>query len=250
MKKLISACLCSCCLLPVFAQQTDTLKARAGGFSTELNVNLFESELNFNNVLKQIKGRYFISDQWAMRVAFSIDRKKENHDENQAYGTNAYFIKDTRKTFSYSLGAGFEYHFKGTRRLSPYLGAEAWFGKKKSSETIETKDQTTEIEGAWMQQSTIYVGSQYVYPITVTDYIEKGFVSGGFNLLAGFDFYVAKNFYLGYEFIVLGISIIKYDTIDITYTNPSSSSSAPVINGKDFEFGPSLINGIRVGYFF
>jgi hypothetical protein len=106
------------------------------------------------------------------------------------------------------------------------------------------------VEGAWSQQ---FYGGNPNYPIS-TNYVERAYFRYGANLVAGFDFYMAKHFYLGYE-MTFGFSSTKYTDIDIStiYTSGTyipSENSVVDYEAKSFSVGPNLINGIRLGYAF
>jgi hypothetical protein len=238
--------LCSVISGLVYGQ--DTLKVTSGRFTTELNINPFIGELSLNNALNQIKVRYFLADNTALRIGLSLSTKKSTSGSSSAYGSNPFNAEDERKTSTVGLNFGFEKHFKGTKRLSPYLGAELAVASKSSSQTLTSTNQsstpstvTTTIKGAWQTTSFNNNGS-------FTTYDERAFFQYGLNIVGGFDFYVARNFFIGYE-IAYALLKTNYKNIDVT-TTPTSNSPRPDISQKDFTFSPSLINGIRVGFVF
>lgn len=243
MKKLPLSFLLSC-LICCIAYSQDTLKVSQGHFTTELNINPFKGELSLNNALNQIKARYFIANNVALRIALNFNSKKTSTDNSSVYGSNPINTKTSQKTTAVGLNFGFEKHFKGTRRLSPYLGAEFVLGSKSASQTLTSGNTETKIDGAW-QTYTIIPGNNGGYSI---DYTEKAYFQYGFNLLGGFDFYVAKHFYMGYE-IAFGLSQTNYKDISVT-SKPNSGFVSPDYSQKDFSFGATLINGIRVGFVF
>ncbi len=224
-----------------FAFSQDTLKAVKGKYTTELNVNPFEGEVSFNNLLNQIKIRTFISDQYALRLAFNTDFVKNINDAENVYGPSPYKSEQTQKSSTIGVNFGIEKHFAGTQRLSPYIGAEVFYGNKSSSQENRGKNasgelQEREIKGAWY-------GSQQ-------SYIERGYNQGGLNLLAGFDFYIAKNFYFGYE-MAWGYSTLKYKDVEVTYKPmPDDGNPLGETDIKEVKFGANLINGIRLGFIF
>jgi hypothetical protein len=226
----------------------DTLKAMRKNFSTELNINPFQGSLNFNNALQQIKVRYFLSNNMALRLALNASSKKNDNEVSSPPGTNSFTNSTVRKTSTIGLSAGIEKHFKGTKRLSPYIGGELAFSTKSSTQTIKNSTQNgtltstveTKIDGAWLP-------SNYNNGI---DYQERAYTKYGVNLLSGFDFYIAKNFYFGYEF-TFQFNLTKYNDIDITtkgFTDPQPPSDH--YDDKDLFIGPNLLNGIRLGFVF
>lgn len=231
----------------VFAQ--DSLKVTHGRFTTELNINPFAGELSLNNALNQIKVRYFVADNTALRIGLSLSTRKSTSGSSTVYGSNPYSNEDVRKTSTVGLNFGFEKHFIGTKRLSPYLGAELAVASKSSSQTLTSNypsstpgTVTTHIKGAWQVSNFNNNGSFYTYE-------ERAFVQYGLNMVAGFDFYVAKNFYMGYE-IAYALLKTNYKNIDVTTTPTSNTGIRPDISQKDLTLSPSLINGIRIGFVF
>jgi hypothetical protein len=214
-------------------------------WGTELNFNPFNGSLSFNNASGQFKLRKFLPGNKALRLSVAMEYKQDNNTVDDPYGTSAIHNKDRRNSFSLSANLGQEKHFNGSKRLSPYIGWEAGFGFKTSQHIIGTSTSTTTIKGAW-EQVTYYNSGQYYY--SSTNYIERGFWSIGANFVAGFDFYMSKSFYLGYE-VLFGADYIKYSTIDITQTN-NSNSNTPDQNDESWKLGPKLSNGIRIGFIF
>ena len=238
------------------ALSQDTLKTLSGSWTAELNVNPLQGQISLNNAINQIKVRYFKANNVAYRLAFSINNVKRDDDKKSSYGTNPIDDSDVRKSTSFGLNFGIEKHFTGTRRLSPYIGGEIAFGLKSASETIDSKQSTTEIKGGWQDSQPIqyYNNGSYYYYTSITN-TEHGYKSIGLNFVTGFDFYVAKHLFLGYE-MLFGFNYIKNDAIITTVTpkpgqtNYNSGNNSPNQNSKERNFGPKVINGIRLGYTF
>jgi hypothetical protein len=224
-----------------FAFSQDTLKAVKGKYTTELNVNPFQGDVSFNNLINQIKIRTFISDQYALRLAFNTDFVKNTNDAENVYGPSPYKSEQTQKSTTIGVNFGIEKHFTGTQRLSPYIGAEIFYVNKSSSqhnnsENTSGETEEREIDGAW------YASQQ--------GYTERGYNQGGLNLLAGFDYYIAKNFYFGYE-MAWGYSSLKYKDIEVTYKpEPDEGNPLGDTDIKEVKFGAKLLNGIRLGFIF
>ena len=227
----------------------DTLKATYRNFLTELNVNLFQGQLTLNNALNQIKFRYMITGANALRLGVSTDSRRVVNNAENVYGTSPSKDDETMTTTMIGINFGFEKHFTGTKRLSPYIGGELTVGYKWSKDVNETNTLTTTIKGAWQQYQIIQTSNgSYSY----TSYSgERGFFSYGLNLVTGFDFYMANHLFIGYE-LEFGFIQKNYSNIDVTYSGSSSSSYSPSpdYNNKEFSFGPRIINGIRIGYVF
>jgi hypothetical protein len=239
------------------AYAQDTLKTSAKSWSAELNVNPFQGQISLNNALNQIKVRYFATEKLAYRLAFNINNFRKDNGQSNVYGTNPIENSDVKKSTTFSINLGLENHFTGTRRLSPYIGAEIAFGVKDASETINTKQSTTEIKGGWQSTQVIqYNNGNGTYYYTNIFNTEIGFQSYGINLVTGFDYYVSKNFYFGYE-MLFGYNYTKYNKVETTVTpkpgqdtQTGTNNSYPDQTGKEHSFGPKIINGIRLGYTF
>ena len=239
------ACFLSLTFSSIKAQ--DTLKPLLKGWSTELNFNPFDGSLTLNNANGQIKIRKFLPNDIALRLAFTLSYKNDEDKMEYPYGTNPVNYTDQRQSFMVAVNFGTEKHFSGTRRISPYIGWEAGLGYKKSKEELENNTNSKTIKGAWQTYEVSYSGQNYYY---TTNYIERGFWSAGANVLTGFDFYMAKDFYFGYE-IGFGFEYLKYSTIEVTKdTEFPDQGTYPDQDGSSWKIGPRLVNGIRIGYTF
>lgn len=221
-------------------------------WSTELNFNPFNGNLDLNNASGQIKFRYFQPNRTAWRFAVNLNYKQNNNSEESLYGTSPYKNSSRQKSTTIGLNIGKEKHFDGTKRLSPYIGWEMALGFKSSYQKISTKNSSIEIEGSWVKYVQEY-SSQYPNQYYTTQvFEERGYWSVGANLIGGFDFYVSQKFYLGYE-ILFGLDYKGYKDIDITekYTNSQTTpESYPDHKDESWSFGPRLTNGIRLGFVF
>jgi hypothetical protein len=234
--------------LGAFAQTTkvDTgksLKPTTKSLTTELNVNPFNGQISLNNSLNQIKFRYFTSPTVALRLGFNVSRIDSVNNVNNPYGTNSNFNNDEKKSTTLGVNLGVEKHFTGTKRLSPYIGADFSITERSSSENISNNQSTTAVTNAWYY--TYYNGNT-----TITTIQQPGYTRYGLNLFTGFDFYIARHFFFGYEFNY-NISKTTWKDISIV-TTPSTgtSNNNSTIKNTNTTFGPSLINGIRLGYSF
>lgn len=230
-----------------FAQTTkvDTQKSLKPGIrnlTTELNVNPFNGQISLNNSLNQIKFRYFTSPTVALRLGFNISRIDSTYNVNNPYGTNSYFDNDSKKSTTVGFNLGIEKHFVGTRRLSPYIGADLSITDRSSSESISNNQSTTNVTNAWYY-------SYYNNNTLISQIQQPGYTRFGLNLFTGFDFYIARHFFFGYEFNY-NISKTNWKEVSIITTPSTGTTSNGSTKNSNFTFGPSLINGIRLGYSF
>ncbi len=192
------------------------IKPTAGEFTLEANVNLLNSDVRLSNSLNQIRGRYFMSDDFALRLGanLSLDSRTQNPDDDTE-------IKYSH--FAISLMPGIEKHFTGTDRLSPYIGAELGIGISSRSQEVTADGNKTEIKGGW-------------------DTGERGNFQFGLNGIAGFDFYVARHLYVGYE-LGFGFNLRSDSAVEVNNIETDGKNSS-------FSIGPNVRNGIRVGFVF
>lgn len=225
-----------------------SLKQRGRNVATELNVNPFNGSLSLNNSLNQIKFRYFTSPAFAWRLGITGSQINSVSENNQPYGNNPYRFKDERSSTTLGLNLGLEKHFAGTKRLSPYLGADLILASK-STEQETTEGQTvTTITGAW--RDYVHDPNNPAYP-SIQYSAERGYVRYGLHVFTGFDFYMARHFFFGYE-VNFGVSRSVLDDIEVTQTYSTGYSPANnnEVKNNSFTFGPSLMNGVRIGYIF
>ncbi|MCL7987927.1 hypothetical protein M8998_08250 [Sphingobacterium sp. lm-10] len=232
-----------------FAQTYDdgSLKAKKGNFLTELNVNPFKANLSLNNSLNQIKGRYFIKDDLALRLGVSVNVVDSTGSYGSPYGSQSYFISTSTKQSSTDFNFGIEKHFRGTNRLSPYIGVDVSWGRQRSRNNVTTNASTVDVKNGYLELMPVYDNNGYGNHFTLTP---DGYTRFGAMAIAGFDFYMAKSFFVGYEFN-LGYSNFKYKTPEVTGLGDDSRGIFNSISNKSVtSFKPSLMNGIRIGYTF
>ncbi|KAA9340307.1 hypothetical protein [Adhaeribacter soli] len=231
MKKLIlSAALLAGLAFGAKAQTTTTsdeggIKPVAGEVTMEANVSLLNGGVSLSNSLNQLRGRYFLSDNMAVRLGVNI-----------SYNSDAPRPDVESRTIEFSLAPGIEKHFAGTNRLSPYVGADLLFGIK----NVHFEDEND--RGGGIDRIEID-GS-------IDNGNNRGFFLIGLAGVAGCDFYVARHLYFGYE-LGLELSSTKLSEVETTTTyNNGSSITIKTPDESNFNFGPRVRNGIRVGFVF
>ncbi|MEP2773580.1 MAG: hypothetical protein ABJH05_15615 [Fulvivirga sp.] len=200
-------------IITVQAQEVKDYKPTGSEWNAEVNFDPFSSSpIN----ISYIRLRKFMSESSALRLGVSIAGESDKPDEN---------IK--RSTFTINLRPGYEHHFTGTDRISPYVGAELDFALKSTKEEDTSNDAT--LTGAYASGA------------------ERGFTRIGLNALLGVDFYVVKNLYLGTE-IGFGFEIINEADIEI---DPDPVNQNPLDEGgSSFQFGPNFNSSLRLGFIF
>ncbi len=178
-----------------------------------------------------LRYRQFTSNTMAIRANVFLGYMSKStitQDANTADGANDKELKDSESSFEFNLRPGFESHFEGTDRLSPYVGAELDLNFRRTSAVSQEQNEDDDIEET-----------------TTTN--EDGSFRFGLNGLAGFDYYFSKHLYFGAE---LGFGL--------SYTSPfktvtkAGSVSIESKEGKDamLNFGPNVNSAIRIGFLF
>jgi len=172
-----------------------------------------------------LRFRMFNSESSAIRVGFSVGGSKTqtvNTQPGEEVGPDGKVqmpeLYDTEKSFNFSIRPGYEKHFAGTDRLSPYVGGEIIFAM--GSETL-----TREFSGP---QTSDDLGDFAKY-VTWEMTRKQGTTTFGVNGVAGVDFYFVDNLYMGVE-LGLGFQSTSYKDRETTASNAEAweqSNGAP-----------------------
>lgn len=245
MKKSKIICAVIILLMTFPAMSQEVVSGGEKKWGTELNFNPFNGSLSLNNSTGQIKVRRFLSDEIALRVGVVLAWQNYGDEVEQKYTQTPYTSSDKKQSLQTIINFGIEKHFLKGKHLSPYLGAEAGIGFKRSKHEMELNEKKRTIDGAW--QSSQYNGQYYIQ-----SFEENNYISAGANFLTGFDFYMVENFYFGYEF-GFGVEYKRFGNIEITQDEDYSSyneTPLPKTKSSSWRLAPNLINGIRIGYNF
>ena len=209
--------------------------------STSVYAQKFESgdknlEMNFAPFggspisITGIKARMFNSESTALRLGVNISMANDKSPTGTtADGSVTLFDKES--TFNLNLRPGYEMHFEGTSRLSPYVGGEVDFA-------LQTYKMDTEFEGGTANEVE-----------TGTSKGDNGYLRLGVNAIAGFDYYFADKLYIGSE-IGFGFSMVSNSDIEKESTVSGFTAPDPQEQGTTMNIGPNFIGAIRLGYCF
>ena len=192
-------------------------KPAARNFTAEVNFNPFSSSPVSINYLR---ARKFLTDQKALRLGLLLGFKNQQPQD-----------KIDQSSFEINIRPGYEWHFAGTERLSPYLGADidVAFKTAKYNNNGNQSVYVNSVNGAWDSNGT-----------------EHGFFRFGGNILAGVDFYLIKKLYMGVEF-GYGFQLTNYSDIVVTTQGGGSTTAA---GGTNFQLGPNYNSSLRLGFVF
>lgn len=246
----------------------------------EMNLEVQFAPLGGNPIgLNGLRFRKFLSETSAVRVNFFLGGTTNSSPTREA-GTESFLpngdvvsnsnrLSDIARTFDFTIRPGYEIHFDGTDRLSPYVGFEIDFGTGSVSDESELFSATGQVS-----ESTV----------SVQDFVEwsrtesQSYTRLGFNLVAGFDFYFADNLYLGAE-LGYGFARTAWNDVEYSWTNDNAyfmavsggasinatqgddtefylpggdgnNQDMPQMGGSNSAFGPTVNGRIRLGYLF
>ncbi len=199
-------------------------KPSAGDVSLEVNFVPFSTapiQLDF------IKGRFFLSDNMAVRLGFLFDISSVGNSLPDPNNINN-IEKEKERIIDFGLTPGIEIHFPVGERVSPYFGAEIGF---------LTRSYKYEYNTNFNNDRIVQTGL-------------NGFTSIGLNLVAGADLYLYKGLYLGAEF-GFGFSSTSFPDVVTTATTGGLTVTTTVVdNSSLFLFGPNTVSAIRLGWSF
>ena len=167
-----------------------------------------------------IRARYFVNENIAARVQLGLgDGLGTPRSESYTFyengdGTGGSGTQDiTRLQWMAQIGG--EYHLTGTDRMSPYFGLGINFGGGSYAESWDKYDGTG-------------------YNANIGAEVDAKYSMFGVGLLAGMDYYVFENIYLGLE---LGLTFNSYNYSDVTtvVTSAVPSGTTTIVNAGNKE---------------
>ena len=222
MKKVLVIAVLTVCMFG-FASAQENYKPKAGDFSLEVGFAPFGQDIINAGALA---GYIHFSDNVALKIGLGLGfghEKWDNGETGDKLGTYA------ENSFKVSLDPGIVYSFKGTPRLTPYIGAGLSFG-------ILTHSTTTEVGSS--SQEIAHCGDADAFTF-------------GLGAATGFNYYIAKNLYLGAE-VGLNFNFTSYFNEKTTNTGngfgstPAESNESH--NGLGFGIGAYPL--LRLGWTF
>lgn len=222
-------------------EEQKTFKQEEGDQAFEINFDpgsIFGSNGGGQfDYLGGIRYRTFISDESAFRIGVNISYIKDTQiiqQEDQGGNNDLVELKDKSSEFGISLLGGKEFHFTGTKRLSPFVGYQGLIGYSRTVRNTDVQPDLTDNDtytNRWKNPNG-------------TD----GFSIGG-GVFAGFDYYFVKNLYLGVE-LDFGFAYTKKLTTTFEHGDDNDFDTESK-NGSSFNISPSLTTAnLRLGWIF
>ena len=169
-----------------------------------------------------VKGRLFFNESWCMRIQLGFDN---NSTEAKSFVDNSSdnWTKTVKSTTMFTFFPGFEYHFAGNDRLSPYIGGDLGFGLYNHHNKVTSSENSNK---------AVTEGTNYLM---------------GINAVTGVDIFLYQGLYLGVE-ISLGFNNLRENSTrnDVTVCGTTSASKP-----KDYthvsQFGFNCVPSLRLG---
>lgn len=211
----------------LFFNESFAQKAVQKNLTLEATLNLQVGGAPINFQISEIKMRYFLKNNIALRTRFAYTFSNNTDFVYNALNPAILPFTLKSKQSSFNLGIGFEKHFTGTEKLSPYLGAEVGFGLNSNSlNGTNTFNGQSYSEGSTFTAQTVNSNNIYC------------------GLIFGADYYIVPSVYIGAE-IGYGLSVQNYGTRQIW-----NSNSPEIIEnslGSGLGFGLQANPGVRIG---
>ncbi|MBO7635845.1 MAG: outer membrane beta-barrel protein [Paludibacteraceae bacterium] len=203
---------------------SNEFKADQGKFMAEIGFSPVSAGFDDVNLVGgQLRGVYVASDKIKIRlgVGFGVNKSA---DET---GVGDDWTKETHRTSLLTINPGFTYSFAGTPKLEPYVGLEVGFGTTASKDVVENN--TTKI---------------------TNKNIVTGINTFSFSGLTGFNYYFAKNIFVGAE-IGLGFGInVQKGSYTETVTEGRIEKEESDVESHEFAFSPTFVPTLRLGWAF
>jgi hypothetical protein len=207
-----------------------------------------------------LKYRNFLEDNRAFRVSLMLDNSTDVYvtaqegDESDTDPVSPQ-LHDTEKNSMFGLAVGYEMHWDGQDRLSPYWGVEAFFMTGNSSYETEY----------WGANDIDNLG-QLEKNVTWTATTSQGTNTFGIRLVTGADFYFTDAMYMGVEaglgFASTKVTDYTTEVSDLVAWNlengatPETNAPVAIVGGIDdghlsnFTLGNVFQSSLRIGYLF
>lgn len=191
-----------------------------------------------------LRGRYFLSPTTAIRTGLAIDVTSTNKEIAKNATQNVDGLTEKTSSIIIDLRPGFEKHFAGTERLSPYVGAELAIQLKTASSEV-----TNDPNGGTSTTQKITGSTSLTRNGINAD--NSGFFRLGLNGVIGADYYIVKHVFVGME---AGVSLISLDTpSEVTFNaGGQGAQDVKIVPGASTTkiLSPYLNAGVRFGYRF
>ncbi|MDR1258940.1 MAG: porin family protein [Tannerellaceae bacterium] len=205
--------------------QESSFKPGAGSLTLEVGFSPFNVDGdNIQLSDGQIRGIYSVTDNIGFRLGLGVGMISESNDNAM---TEDDWQQITSSTSRISLSPGIIYNFGGTDRLTPYIGAELNFATMSAKMTIESKNSKSIIKNGGDMFSTI-----------------------GLGVFSGFNYYFARNLYIGAEAGLAFESRSLKNMVTETTANGVTTTDEPKDSNSQTVIGMIALPTLRLGWTF
>ena len=166
-----------------------------------------------------LRGVYVLTDNLQLKLGFGLSIFKDVDDNGE---TGDAWHKNTNRISIFSVCPGINYVFDGTDKLAPYIGGELGFGIYSTKVTDESENNKT---------------------ITKN---QGGFNTFGVAAVSGFNYYFAKNIFIGAE-VKLGVDMHTDKKLSVETDGRTTTTETKV---HSLNFQPQAVPSLRLGWAF
>ena len=220
MKKVLVIAVMTACMFSFVSAQDkqENFKPKAGDFSLEVGFAPFAQDGIIND--GALAGFIHFTDKVALRIGLGLGFDAFKDDDGDSY-------IEKGNQFRLTLSPGIVYSFKGTPRLSPYIGGGLNIGFQ--STTYKVKDDGKDV---YTQKHPSGFGDAFIF---------------GFGGATGFNYYFAKKLYVGAE-VGLNFNFTSYLQEKVEQTGMPNIESKVKQSGT--EIGLNAYPLLRLGWTF
>ncbi|GAB4416092.1 MAG: hypothetical protein OHK0039_25230 [Bacteroidia bacterium] len=210
----------------------------------------------------ELLGRYYISDQLALRARIGINVGSQTSDYTDTYIDSVRFpqarkidtsVVERVSTAAFSFTPGIEYHFTTeAARVDPYVGGEIVFGVLGTT--------TTETDRNYIISVAADGVPLYNEDLNIKTRADGGLVVG-LNVLGGFNYFfsdkiaVGAEYALGFSYLTQGGNIQTATTGTILLSNqtdviPVNVTEVFEVSSNSFNLSTAASGGIHLSVFF
>ena len=177
--------------------------------------------------LDGVKFRYFLSNTSAFRLNVNVNASSNTDiTQQEDADIDELELKDKTADFEFKIAPGYEIHFSGTNKLSPYVGGDVVLNFARNS---------------------VKEDLQVVKDVKYTKTSDGSFTFG-LNGVAGFDYYFAKSLYIGAE-LNYGLNMTS-EFATKTTSDVEGVKDTEDKNGGSFSFAPAAMGKFKLGFIF
>ncbi len=193
------------------------------------------------------------SSAWRLNLFIGMSNKTEvtgQPVDTGSFSTGGAVPELDKKTsgMTFSIRPGYEKHMAGTEKLSPYWGVEALFSM--TTTKVETDNLSNNATTASPSATAYQV-------LTTTKKGDGANTTIGINLIAGFDYFIAKNLHMGAEmgfgFSTTSMPDIESQRVDVTSATEIAAvvkDNAKQKQGDSMQLGPNVVGQFKLGWLF